>query len=123
MQGFHLIVTALVHLLYRQYVDSVWLCCDVVSRMYFLDRNLTPTHFSDFVFQAVFHQVHSHEHGVMFLIHRRQREQGYHRHVVEYRDCDKDKNPLNQLIVPLHVHFSIQEVAHWHLQRSSRVDD
>ena len=101
IEDFHLIVTALVHLLCRQYVGSVWLYCDVVSRMYFSDQNLTLTHFSDFVFQAVFHQVHSHEHGAMFLIHRRQREQDYHRHVVEYRDCDKDKNQLNHLIVLL----------------------
>ena len=123
MQGFHLIVTALVHLLYRQYVDSVRLYCDVVSRMYFSDQNPTPRHFLNFVFQVVFHRAHSHELDVAFLIHRRQRERGYHQHVVEYRDYDKGKNPLNQLIVPLHVHFLVLEVAHWHSQRSSRVDD
>ena len=104
-------MTALAHLLYRQYVGSARLYCDVVSRMYFSDRNLTPTHSSHFVFQVVFHLAHSHEHDAMFLIHRRQREQGYHQHVVEYRDCDKDKNLLNQLIVPPHVHFSVLEVV------------
>ena len=104
-------MTALAHLLYRQYVGSARLYCDVVSRMYFSDRNLTPIHFLNFVFQVVFHRAHSHELDVVFLIHQRQREQGYHRRVVKYHDCDKGKNPLNQLIVPLHVHFSIQEVA------------
>ena len=110
MQGFHLIAIALAHLPYHQYVGSVRLYCDVVSRMYFSDQNPMLIHFLCFVFQVVFHLAHSHEHDAMFLIHRRQREQGYHQHVVEYRDCDKDKNPLNQLIVPPHVHFSIQEV-------------
>jgi len=123
MQGFHLIVTALAHLQYHQYVGSVRLYCDVVSRRYFSDQNPTPTHFLCFVFQVVFHRAHSLEHDVVFLIHRRQHEQGYHRRVVEYRDYDKGKNPLNQLIVPLHVHFLVLEVAHWHSQRSSRVDD
>ena len=104
-------MTALVHLLYRQYVDSVRLYCDVVSRMYFSDRNLTPIHSSHFVFQVVFHRAHSHEHDAMFLIHRRQHERDYHRHVVEYRDCDKDKNQPSQLIVPQHVHFSAREVV------------
>ena len=91
--------------------------------MYFSDQNPTPTHFLCFVFQVVFHRAHSHEHDAMFLIHRRQREQGYHQHVVKYRDCDKDKNPLNQLIVPQHVHFSVREVARLHSQTSSRGDD
>ena len=68
-------------------------------------------HFLCFVFQVVFHRAHSHEHDVAFLIHRRQRERGYHQRVVKYRDCDKDKNPLTQLIVPPHVHFSVLEVV------------
>ena len=110
MQGFHLIVTALAHLLYHQYVGLVRLYCDVVSRMYFSDQNPTPTHFLCFVFQVVFHLARSHEHDVAFLIHRRQHEQGYHRRVVKYRDCGKDKNQPSQLILPQHVHFSIQEV-------------
>ena len=104
-------MTALAHLLYRQYVGLVRLYCDVVSRMYFSDQNLTPTHFLCFVFQVVFHRARSHEHDVAFLIHQRQHEQGYHRHVVKYRDCDKDKHQLSQLIVLQHVHFSVREVA------------
>ena len=104
-------MTALAHLLCRQYAGSVRLYCDVVSRMYFSDQNLTPTHFLCFVFQVVFHRARSHEHDVAFLTHRRQHEQGYHRHVVKYRDCDKDKNQLNHLIVLPHIHSSVREVV------------
>ena len=116
-------MTALVHLLYRQYVGSVRLYCDVAGRMYFSDQTLKPTHFLCFVFQVVFHRVHSHEHDVVFRVHRMQYERDYHRHVVEYRDCDKDKNQPSQLIVLQHVHFSVREVARLHSQKSSRVDD